>query len=210
LQNYQKQIKRVNTHHHGGEYMGRDHTIRRYRKNDLELFKIVARYGHASTDDFSTLKISNRRAKDFTRKNCGLLETFTTRHHGQAATGYRLTRKGKKFVQDRLDIQYPQKSGPRTYSHNEALKHQVQSLEKDGARIKRFFTENELKHIYHDDIKAAKSYQEIGITDCLLEYENGDRICVEVTTSNYSQITVNGKCNFADLISAEIILHKAF
>lgn len=191
--------------------MARDHKIRRYRVNDLELFRIVARYGHATINDFRDLKISERRAKDFTRKSCGLLETFTSKINGQSIVGYRLTRKGKLFVRNRLDIQYPQRSTERTLAHNDALKDKVKAIEyKTGKSITKFITENELTYLYKDQIDEAKRYEEIGVADCMLEFENGERFCVEITTSNYTQKIIDGKLNFANLISTEIIMHKAF
>lgn len=191
--------------------MARNHLIKRYRQCDLELFKIVSRYGHATIDDFRDLKISERRAKDFTRRSCGLLETFKTKQNGKSVVGYRLTRKGKSFVHNRLDIKYPQRSTERTLAHNDALKSKVKAIEcTSGKPIKRFFTENELTHLYKDQINEAKRYQEIGVADCMLEFENGERVLVELITSNYTQKTIDGKLSFAALISTEIIMHKAF
>ena len=191
--------------------MARDHQIKRYRRNDLMLFQTIARFGHATSDDFRNLKISQRRAKDFTRKSCGLLEMFITRNNGDVATAYKLTRKGKIFVRDRLSILHPSCSNEITYAHNEKLKSVVQSIEESGERtIKRYYTENELKVLNSDRINKRKTIENIGVVDCLVEYDDGTLICIEVVTSNHTQKVIQGKVNFAKMIDCPIELIKAY
>lgn len=191
--------------------MARDHQIKRFRKSDLLLFETVARYGHATLKDFGNLKISQRRAKDFTRKSCGLLETFTTRNNGDVATAYKLTRKGKIFVRDRLSILHPSCSNELTYTHNEKLKSVVQNIEESGEKaIKRYYTENELKVLNSDMINKRKTIENIGVVDCLVEYDDGTLICIEVVTSNYTEKVIQGKVNFAKMINSPIELIKAY
>ena len=190
--------------------MARDHQIKRFRKSDLLLFETVARYGHVTLEDFGNLKISQRRAKDFTRKSCGLLETFTTRNNGDVATAYKLTRKGKLFVRNRLSILHPSCSNELTYAHNEKLKSVVQSIEMSEKKIKKYYTENELKMLNSEMISRRKTIEDIGVVDCLIEYEDGSKACIEITTSNYTEQVIRGKLNFAEAINCPIELYRAY
>mgnify|MGYP001050954940 CR=1 FL=1 len=191
--------------------MARDHTIKRYRKNDMQLFQSIARYGHATLSDFQDLKISERRAKDFARKKCGLLETFSSKHNGKTITAYRLTRKGTRFVQNRLDIEHPSRSNELTFTHNQKLKSVIQELEESGEKkIKRYYTENELKHGNKKLLSELKTFSNIGVTDCMLVFEDNSKVCVEITTCNYTRQIIEGKANFAAALKVPILFYQAY
>jgi hypothetical protein len=98
----------------------------------------------------------------------------------------------------------------KTYTHNEKLRVTLLELERSEGKIKRIWNERELLKRFKDEIREAKEAgNNIGATDAMVEYENGMIGCIEVISKYYTQEIIEGKCNFAEMINAEIQLIRS-
>lgn len=196
------------------KHQKRDHQIHRWRANDLEALRRVAMCGHGNLEDFRDLRISAKRVKDMTRSKCGILEKVEVSRNikgvNHTVDVYRLTRKGCKFVDRELGISHSMRTTSKTYTHNEKLRETIEELEQTEKKIKRIWNERELLKRFKDEIKDARVWgNKIGVTDAMVEFEDGTLQCIEVISKYYTQEIIDGKCNFAAMINAEIQLYRS-
>lgn len=178
----------------------RDHKIKQWRSNDKAALREVALCGHGTMADFRRHGISERRVKDMTRKNCGVLEKFEVMHKGQVGWAYRFTDRGKKFARDKLDIEYAMRSQTSSFAHNQKLREVLQERQ-DDPDIKRIWTERDLLHEYKDEITELQSQDvQVSAVDSMIEYADGSCVCLEITTRNYTKEMIAAKDVFVTKI----------
>lgn len=186
---------------------------------DMELFKSIYRCGFVSKDiAYSTNWLPNRSRINSLLDSKYLKKYATTDKKGRSVTYYRLTRKGVDYVKDNTNVQ--KHYNFRSVHHDRKLLQIYTSLNKFERES--WATEldviNEYRDVVNDyvtnymiknDVINKDKEIPVSAVDATYMKMDGSCIAVEVVTSNYKDVHITAKENYANAIGMKLVMCNA-
>lgn len=187
---------------------------------DKEIYKSFYNVGYLKKEDIKQLGMSENKFYQLERFKLVEKHEVLNRNSKEYETYYKLTDKGKNFVADKMNYK-------RDYYSSRSKEHDI-FVSKNYMRLKEEFNfkadnwrnESECRELQRDRMNELREqdnqrYEElrtrdISPADGMLVLDNGQSVCIEITTDRYGQAEIQAKQEFANLVNSQISFMKAY
>lgn len=181
--------------------------IKNFFYRDQKAFMSVDRCGHVTHEQLKNF-VKDSRIKNYVRDGYMTREVFT-KPNGTVMEGYKLTRRGREFVEKNY--------GFRDHQHSQSLNHDLGIANKyfslNEEQRETWRTETQLRNDFEDilnelyktdysryeELREQLENREISIPDCSYQSEQGIEIAFEVITNNYGVEEIQAKERYVEI-----------
>ncbi|MGL4913980.1 MAG: hypothetical protein ACRC3Y_16280 [Romboutsia sp.] len=182
--------------------------IKNFYNRDRLALSSISKCGHVRESELKNF-IADKRISNYLKDNLVTKEVFN-KNNGEQLVAYKLTKEGKQLLEREWGVKNHYNA--QSINHDLGISNKYFSLTEDQRET--WKTETELRQEFEEKLQEIKisdyeRYEEINkmleeklisTPDCFYEIEAGIEEIFEVITNSYSEIQIQSKINFIEIM----------
>ncbi|MGL4991300.1 MAG: hypothetical protein ACRC57_09120 [Sarcina sp.] len=182
--------------------------IKNFYNRDRLALSSISKCGHIRESELKNF-IADKRISNYVKDNLVIKEVFN-KNNGEQLVAYKLTKEGKQLLEREWGVKNHYNA--QSINHDLGISNKYFSLTEDQRET--WKTETELRQEFEEKLQEIKisdyeRYEEINkmleeklisTPDCSYEIEAGVEEIFEVITNSYSEIQIQSKINFIEIM----------